>query len=190
MWTDADLSGAESRMKYDWEYILLTLFAEVGSFTFCTMARTSSNARFCKLSVAAMLSVLSMVAFDISTRGKSYLPLRGSVHSQRKSSASLVYNDSNASGNAHGVTWNCTSCEQMHVDSSRKYYVDPLADNTVKSSFSDLPLPIQVLEKYKMQHSVEALQKNPDLLNRKFAIGFYMCPLKAGNKMHQYLNGE
>lgn len=185
MWTDANLSKAESRIKYDWEYILLTLFAEVGIFTVCKMARISSTASFCKLSVAAMLSVLSMVAFHKSTRGKSYLPLRRPVHSQIKSSASLAYNDGNSR-----VAWNRTRCEQMHVDPSRKYYVDPLADISVEYSFNDLPLPIQVLEKYKMQHSVEALQKNPDILNRKFAIGFYMCPLKAGNKMHQYLNGE
>lgn len=69
-------------------------------------------------------------------------------------------------------------------------YVDPLHDvDLERISFADLPLPIQVMENYKKLHSVRALKRNPDLEHRKFAIGFYSCPLQAGNRLHHYLNG-
>lgn len=71
-----------------------------------------------------------------------------------------------------------------------KAYTDPLASVPSGVSFDDLPVPIQVMEQYKKWHSVEALQKNPDLEHRKFAIGFYACPLQAGTRIHHFLNGR
>ena len=49
-----------------------------------------------------------------------------------------------------------------------------------------LPVPLQVLEQYKQWHSIEALQRDPD--NRTFAMGFYSCPLQAGNRLHHFMN--
>jgi hypothetical protein len=46
--------------------------------------------------------------------------------------------------------------------------------------------PLQVLQQYKDWHSVQSLQENPH--NRSFAIGFYSCPLQAGNRLHHFFN--
>ncbi|GKZ00883.1 hypothetical protein MPSEU_001040000 [Mayamaea pseudoterrestris] len=51
------------------------------------------------------------------------------------------------------------------------------------------PIPIQVMEKYIEQHSVDALRKDPHPENRLFAIAFYQCPLQAGNHAHIFWNG-
>ena len=69
-------------------------------------------------------------------------------------------------------------------------YVDPLHDVDLEQiSFADLPLPIQVIENYKLMHSEHALKRNPDLQHRKFAVGLYNCSLEAGNRLHKYLKG-
>jgi hypothetical protein len=49
-----------------------------------------------------------------------------------------------------------------------------------------LPEPLQVLEQYKQWHSVEALRRDPH--NRTFALGYYSCPLQAGNRLHHFFN--
>ena len=69
------------------------------------------------------------------------------------------------------------------------YYTDPLADAAPPGiNVDQLPVPIQVMEQYRKWHSVEALRSNPDLEHRKFAIGFYACPIQAGNRIHHFLN--
>jgi hypothetical protein len=60
-----------------------------------------------------------------------------------------------------------------------------------------IPLPLQVLQRYIRQHSVEAIQR--DLMKssmdqqqqdeRYYAIAFYQCPLQAGNRLHHFWNG-
>jgi len=72
--------------------------------------------------------------------------------------------------------------------SSPYYYTDPLADVPPGITAEQLPTPIQVMEQYRKWHSVEALRSNPDLEHRKFAIGFYACPIQAGNRMHHFFN--
>jgi len=49
-----------------------------------------------------------------------------------------------------------------------------------------LPVPLQVLEQYKQWHSVQALRRDPH--NRTFALGYYSCPLQAGNRLHHFFN--
>ena len=44
-----------------------------------------------------------------------------------------------------------------------------------------LPLPLQIVERYKKWHSVEALRRDPDVESRNFVLGFYSCPYSAGN---------
>ena len=48
------------------------------------------------------------------------------------------------------------------------------------------PKPLQVLDQYIQQHSVDSLRSQPH--NRSFATAFYSCPLQAGNRLHHYLN--
>jgi len=53
------------------------------------------------------------------------------------------------------------------------------------------PIPLQVMEQYVRQHSASALEKDTldQFKNRTFAIGFYSCPLQAGNRLHHFFNG-
>jgi hypothetical protein len=61
----------------------------------------------------------------------------------------------------------------------------------------------QVLKQYMKLHSVEQLEREcpdhgqghvslekdcPDLLRRRFAVGFYSCPHQAGNRLHHFLS--
>jgi hypothetical protein len=55
---------------------------------------------------------------------------------------------------------------------------------------SDLPvphLPLKVFQQYQKWHSAESLEKSPH--NRTFAVGYYSCPLEAGNRLHYFFNG-
>ena len=49
-----------------------------------------------------------------------------------------------------------------------------------------LPLPLQILEEYRQQHSVESLIQFPGC--RKFIIATYRCPHSAGNRLHEFAN--
>jgi hypothetical protein len=51
---------------------------------------------------------------------------------------------------------------------------------------SHLLPPRQVLKDYKEWHSHESLLRQPE--NRKFVIGYYSCPLQAGNRLHDFFN--
>ena len=51
---------------------------------------------------------------------------------------------------------------------------------------SVLPEPLRVLMEYQQLHSVEAMERQPE--HRKYAIGFYSCPLQAGNRLHSFFN--
>ena len=51
-----------------------------------------------------------------------------------------------------------------------------------------LPLPIQVMEQYIREHSVEALRADPHPERRKYALALYQCPKSAGNMM-KYVHG-
>lgn len=79
---------------------------------------------------------------------------------------------------------------QQHADNltSSYYYTDPLMNFPAGITFDDFPIPIQIMEQYRKWHSVEALRSNPDLEHRKFAIGFYACPIQAGNRIHHFFN--
>jgi hypothetical protein len=48
-------------------------------------------------------------------------------------------------------------------------------------------LPLKVFHQYKKWHSSESLEKFPH--NRTFAVGYYSCPLEAGNRLHYFFNG-
>jgi hypothetical protein len=48
-------------------------------------------------------------------------------------------------------------------------------------------LPLKVFHQYKKWHSSESLEKFPH--NRTFAVGYYSCPLQAGNRLHHFFNG-
>ena len=50
----------------------------------------------------------------------------------------------------------------------------------------NLPLPLQMLEEYRQQHSVESLTQFPGC--RKFIIATYRCPHSAGNRLHEFAN--
>ena len=52
-----------------------------------------------------------------------------------------------------------------------------------------LPIPIEVMERYMQQHSVEALRRDPHPERRNYAMAFYQCPLQAGNRLHIFWNG-
>jgi len=78
-------------------------------------------------------------------------------------------------------------------------YREPLAEilqsrNTVlpgpsfEEALEALPVPFRVIEQYKKWHSVDALRRNPDARNRKFAVAFYSCPYSAGNRLHEFFN--
>jgi hypothetical protein len=52
---------------------------------------------------------------------------------------------------------------------------------------------LKVWNKYKQEHSQSALmrdwQQNVTNTNpRKFAVGYYSCPLQAGNRLHHFFN--
>jgi len=50
-----------------------------------------------------------------------------------------------------------------------------------------LPLPLQVIERYKEWHSEESLRRSPR--DRQFLVGYYSCPTSAGNRIHEFMNG-
>jgi hypothetical protein len=50
----------------------------------------------------------------------------------------------------------------------------------------DLPVPLQILEDYREQHSVESLSHSPGC--RKYLLAHYRCPVSAGNRMHEFMN--
>jgi hypothetical protein len=58
---------------------------------------------------------------------------------------------------------------------------------TLATASMSLPLPVQVMEQYIQQHSVDAIHRNSH--GRKYAIIFYQCPLQAGNRLHHFWNG-
>jgi len=72
-------------------------------------------------------------------------------------------------------------------EAAHSAYLEPLSPD-LSLSLDDLPLPLKVMEQYKMIHSVESLKKNPE--NRKFSLGFYACPASAGNRIHEFANGQ
>jgi hypothetical protein len=51
-------------------------------------------------------------------------------------------------------------------------------------------LPSQILAIYKQQHSHEALLEacSSGCPNQKFIVGYYSCPLQAGNRIHHFIN--
>jgi hypothetical protein len=60
----------------------------------------------------------------------------------------------------------------------------------VKLEESDLLapyLPLKVFQQYQKWHSAESLERSPQ--NRTFAVGYYSCPLEAGNRLHNFYNG-
>jgi hypothetical protein len=60
----------------------------------------------------------------------------------------------------------------------------------VKLEESDLLapyIPLKVFQQYQKWHSAESLENFPH--NRTFAVGYYSCPLEAGNRLHHFFNG-
>jgi hypothetical protein len=54
---------------------------------------------------------------------------------------------------------------------------------------------LRIWKRYKQEHSVDALRAettgdsfSPRKSPRKFAVGFYSCPLQAGNRLHHFMN--
>lgn len=47
-----------------------------------------------------------------------------------------------------------------------------------------------MLEEYRMKHSVDTLRQESleQLANRKYAMGYFSCPLQAGNRLHHFAN--
>jgi hypothetical protein len=72
--------------------------------------------------------------------------------------------------------------------------LDPLPTYTAETprhSHDELPLlslfpAMQVWENYKQWHSHEALLRQPD--HRSFIVGYYSCPMQAGNRLHDFWN--
>jgi hypothetical protein len=67
---------------------------------------------------------------------------------------------------------------------------DDLPATETKLEESDLLapyLPLKVIQQYQKWHSAESLEKSPH--NRTFAVGYYSCPLEAGNRLHHFFNG-
>jgi hypothetical protein len=63
-------------------------------------------------------------------------------------------------------------------------------DTEAKPKESDLLAPyppLKVFQQYQKWHSAESLEKSPH--NRTFAVGYYSCPLQAGNRLHHFFNG-
>jgi hypothetical protein len=66
----------------------------------------------------------------------------------------------------------------------------PAPTTKVKLEESDLLapyLPLKVFHQYQKWHSAESLERYPH--NRTFAVGYYSCPLQAGNRLHHFFNG-
>jgi len=66
--------------------------------------------------------------------------------------------------------------------------------------FPPLPRPIWVMERYREWHSVESLLRTSAAAaaaqeeelgekSRRYAVGFYQCPISAGNRLHEFMNG-
>lgn len=81
----------------------------------------------------------------------------------------------------HGATANNVNIN--NIDTAA--YQDPLPLNLTKSQRRSLPLPVQIMERYRKQHSVESLRQDSNPHKRKFAIGFYVCPLSAGTRANE-----
>jgi hypothetical protein len=57
----------------------------------------------------------------------------------------------------------------------------------INASSTPLPLPVlRVWDNYKRWHSHQSLIQQPE--NRQFVIGYYSCPLQAGNRLHDFWN--
>jgi len=65
------------------------------------------------------------------------------------------------------------------------------SDITQQIASSDLE-PMQVLQQYVEWHSIETLQRESAIAHtpshRRFAVGYYSCPLQAGNRLHHFFN--
>jgi len=82
--------------------------------------------------------------------------------------------------------------EQLQQHSSEESFLSfsPTARYGYRGSLDDLPLPVEVVERYKGWHSVAALRSDPERENRSFLVGYYYCPFRAGNILHGFLNRE
>ena len=51
-----------------------------------------------------------------------------------------------------------------------------------------LPEPVRILQQYQAWHSISALKQDDSNTHRRYAVGFYSCPLQAGNRLHHFVN--
>jgi len=79
--------------------------------------------------------------------------------------------------------------------SSSSSYQNPIPDDLTKDQLSKLPVPVRIMELYKQQHGHDALLRDyssssskTNLDQRRYAVGFYVCPLSAGNRLHEFFN--
>jgi hypothetical protein len=78
--------------------------------------------------------------------------------------------------------------QQQHTILSK--YQSPLEEFSPRLAAAAAPLPnvLAVVEKYKQEHSVDALLRD-DSVNRhqrRFIVGYYSCPTSAGNWLHYF----
>lgn len=61
-------------------------------------------------------------------------------------------------------------------------YRNPVPDNLSQQQKENLPIPVRIMEQYKQWHGVDVLRSETlnQLNKRKYAVGFYVCPLSAG----------
>lgn len=140
------------------------------------------------------LLALCVVLFGISKQlekreiwqSSSSSPAKSAFVELKGSSTRQEGNQTSQGGHLGNAT--VSGPQQPDNSTSSYYYSDPLTDAPAGIIFDRLPIPIQVMEQYRKRHSVEALRSNPDLEHRKFAIGFYACPIQAGNRLHHFFN--
>jgi len=110
------------------------------------------------------------------------------------------------------VNTTTTTRDKLKNDDSSRRAITPLSSSSSSYRDIELPehvvangkdsvdnplllLPLKILEQYRRWHGVEAIRREQQSSglhssnnNRTYAVGFYQCPLAAGNRMHEFAN--
>jgi hypothetical protein len=93
------------------------------------------------------------------------------------------------------VIWNESSKARVYPTAlygTKELLKTEEANGLKEDGYSSPFLPLQVLRKYKQQHSQEALMREhidrTPTSHRKYAVAYYWCPQRAGNILHSFFN--
>jgi len=137
--------------------------------------------------------VVATLAFAVSSLNYTIVLLHhGSAISER------INDSSSFASEFAAVLGSSSSSSSSQQDESfgTVAWRSPLADDP-PSARGTVPTPVQIMELYREQHSVQALESEmsanigngkPSPTTRTYAVAFYSCPHSAGNRLHEFLN--